>query len=722
MSEYPPQPHQRLSSESSDLSSRELPDAPSIAPKPPALPPASTASADLDVAPINDLFAPGILPLRLPWLSHLGPQGQAYLYLALIAFPLLLLRSPQQSLMAHDEGIYAGQALDIVRSGNWINPVSFTYDRTIGIQWVIALAYHLFGVGEGVARLPSTLACLLGLGLTYRIGALLLSPSLGFLGAVILSLSHLWIQYGRLSTQDMPLVGLELLGFWALLEAGRCAVVITDDRAVQSPDPSTQDPITRLVDPAEIRPETHSGVRLQARSRSRLGGRPVWWPSLGWGRPEITRQLWLLLVGVSFGLACFIKGFMVLPVAAAALPYFIATETRYRTLRSWGLYLGLVLGLAPLGFWLGASVVTYGSWEPLQGLVGKLSKLSQESYLGAGFTYYLWNLPANSFPWFVFSLWGTGILWQRCKCAQAPLPLGGIWLVGVYPWLLMGELTLFATRTRYYPLQVLPFWSLLAALGFAQMLSWYREDRVRPRLGQKPDQNSNQELDQNSIQGRTDHGRTDQGRTAQGEPIQGGAMHPRVSYWNWGLLWIASGLGLLLTLGGVGVWVAIGLGILPADNLTYGLLALTWGGPWLVMGVITWRDRQMLRDRRRFWPWLGSLLCGPWLTIALLGSTGLWGNYNPQLKTFLEQESIAALIQSEHIHWIRGQDLSTQARKTGLLLEFYTTHPGQSWTSLDQLSPGAYAWVSDTIALDTASVPYQNWGEINGWQLIQRSF
>ena len=132
----------------------------------------SSCLGSVEVSPLtlnnpNSFQPPVILPLSR--LSRISP----YFILIGGASVLLLLRSPQQSFMAHDEGYYAQQARWIFETGDWITvpwwgePV---YDRTIGLQWLIAAAYTLFGVSEGVARLPSTLACLLSGVLTYEIG------------------------------------------------------------------------------------------------------------------------------------------------------------------------------------------------------------------------------------------------------------------------------------------------------------------------------------------------------------------------------------------------------------------------------------------------------------------------------------------------------------------------------------------------------------------------
>jgi 4-amino-4-deoxy-L-arabinose transferase-like glycosyltransferase len=182
-----------------------------------------------------------------------------YLSLLLWVLPLVLVRSGQQSLMAHDEGIYAVQAKAILETGNWLAPqwagvVSF--DRTIGMQWLIALSYRLLGLGEEAVRLPSSLGYVLSTVLLLRIGSLTIGSRLGWLGAAIFAVVPLVAHYARLGTQDMVLVALEVVAVWTLLE----------------------------------------GEQI---------GRRSWW---------------LLGTGVMFGWGFLIKGFMVLPAAIALLP------------------------------------------------------------------------------------------------------------------------------------------------------------------------------------------------------------------------------------------------------------------------------------------------------------------------------------------------------------------------------------------------------------------
>ena len=135
--------------------------------------------------------------------------------------PLLLSAAPR-SLLAHDEGYYALQARWIQLSGHWLAPLWWDqplYDRTIGVPWLIAASQQLLGPSAWAAHLPSLLAAVACLWITGQLGRQLLGPGQGWLSALLLALTPLWLNYAHQASQDMPLLALELLGLWALLRA-----------------------------------------------------------------------------------------------------------------------------------------------------------------------------------------------------------------------------------------------------------------------------------------------------------------------------------------------------------------------------------------------------------------------------------------------------------------------------------------------------------------------
>ncbi len=334
--------------------------------------------------------------------------------------------SGEQSLMAHDEGWYAMQARWMVERQDWLTQWwwgTAIFDRMIGVHWLIATAFTLFGISDGVARLPSLV---LGIGtvlLTFRLGCLLLPTAAAVLGALILPLCPLFLSYGRMATQDIPLVFIEVLMVLALVLA----------------------------------------------DRNREHQLAFW----GWG----------LVAGACLGLGFLIKSVMIFLPVIALLPFFWGHK---HLLRNPGLYVGLILGFTLPGAWLLQSVQVYGG-RVLTEMFGKLLMLGEKSYHGDGnFFYYFWNIPANSFPWTLFAL-GGWLWWcchgRRISRFRLRTPMGLV--MGIYPLVLFTLLTLFSTRTSYYSLQLYPWLALWAAFGLCELYRqwWWRLVWIRGLSG-----------------------------------------------------------------------------------------------------------------------------------------------------------------------------------------------------------------------------------------------
>jgi 4-amino-4-deoxy-L-arabinose transferase-like glycosyltransferase len=535
-----------------------------------------------------------------------------YLTLLLWVLPLVLMQSPGQSLMAHDEGIYAIQAKSILETGDWLAPQwgeQISFDRTIGMQWLIAICYKFFGITEGAVRLPSQIAFVSSVLLLYRIGQLILRQRhLAWLGAAVLAVMPLSVQYARLGTQDTVLVMLELLAAWAMLES----------------------------EPADRQSDGQA------------------------------RRSLLLLTGASLGWGFMIKGFMVIPAAIAFLPYLVLQFRQHRHLLNPWLYLGMVVGWWPVVGWLWAATQKYGK-QPLDELVFKLFYLGGTTNYDAGPLYYLWNIPANGFPWVFFAIAGGWLCLKNIHCHNL---IKSHWaLVLGFPLTLFVELTLFKTRTHYYPLQLLPWLALLAAIAINFLIQLYRQQRSARLVGTVSFVLGGLGL---LVVGMSILGLTD-----QFPPLPGveAAEVLRVS-----------GIGLVLGLGWLGLW-----------------------GTWL------WRRQgSIFRSAQQ---WLICLLLPVWLTLALLGLTGLWGDYVPALKVMLADPQVAAIVQNQTVDFIADPtQLYRGGRKRYLLLSYYTPENGRHWR---QWEPVDVAWVDPNLAA-LRSADYEVLAEYYGWELVQR--
>ncbi|HEY9738680.1 MAG TPA: glycosyltransferase family 39 protein [Trichocoleus sp.] len=541
----------------------------------------------------------------LEWLLRYRIAG----FLLLWAGLLLGLHSSQQSYLAHDEGYYAQQARWILENQDWITvgwwgkPV---YDRTIGLQWLMTLSYALFGFSEWAARLPSTVAGLMAVLLTWRLGQQLSEKRVGWWGAAILAVLPVWMQASQLGMQDVVLTAVELVGLWALLAA-------------------------------EGAPSRHGRAAYLSRD----------WGRFGWG----------VVAGATVGLGFFIKTFMVVLPVLALMPYLLLEHRRHRHLANPGLYLGLGLGFLPVTLWLGLSMARYGS-SPLEELFGKVLALSRSDGLfesSATPLFYFWNIPVNSFPWALFAIAGSILIWRTPGLSRKWLWLG-------YPLLLFLLLLAFKTRTWYYALQLYPFIALQAAFALNTLSARYLSERPYQR------------------------------------------RLPLLLSWvvaAFGSLLLVAGLAVLLPLPGV-----------PLELRPYGWVGLGGGLGWLVPLWVSQRDRHRARLMGQGWLWQMGWLLGPWLAIAAAFLTGLWGNYAPDLKTALQQPPIAPVLEQHTVHFVQPD-----ANAEAVLLTLYTPSLGSNLPSLEALAPGEYAWIENS-ANQPLPPQYSVIETVRGWQLV----
>ena len=131
----------------------------------------------------------------------------------------LLIYFGKRSLIAYDEGFYALQARWMLQNNNWIIPVwldQYVLDRTVGIQFLIAKFQKLFGVNSFAAHLPTTIAAILMLILTYKLHQELISQKDAIFSALILATTYIWLDFAHLATQDMIFACLVTSGVYSI--------------------------------------------------------------------------------------------------------------------------------------------------------------------------------------------------------------------------------------------------------------------------------------------------------------------------------------------------------------------------------------------------------------------------------------------------------------------------------------------------------------------------
>ena len=117
-----------------------------------------------------------------------------------------------------DEGVNAECAREMAETGTWIVPL-FNWElrtaKPVLLYWLLRITYDTFGTNEFAARLPSALAYLGFILLTYELGRKLFDATTGLLAGVIVASTLELVKLGHAATPDSTLLFCLLLYIWA---------------------------------------------------------------------------------------------------------------------------------------------------------------------------------------------------------------------------------------------------------------------------------------------------------------------------------------------------------------------------------------------------------------------------------------------------------------------------------------------------------------------------
>lgn len=183
---------------------------------------------------------------------------------------------------------------------------------------------------------------------------------------------------------------------------------------------------------------------------------------------------WALGAGMGFGLICLTKGMMGLLLGAIAL-LFLSWDTP-RLLTSWYVWLGLLLGSAPVAAWYAAQFLHYGQKFINTGLLDQsLHRIwtPVENHKGPPW-YYLLEIVKYAWPWLLFLPQGFRLAWENRNLGWAKLVLvwSSVYLVVV---------SLMVTKLPWYVLPVYPALALVAGAQLGEVWHW-PSSRSYPRI------------------------------------------------------------------------------------------------------------------------------------------------------------------------------------------------------------------------------------------------
>ena len=143
-----------------------------------------------------------------------------YLLLATAWACLCLVNLGTPSLWDIDEGNNAEAAREMLDCGNWVVP-TFNYqlrvDKPALLYWLQIGAFRLFGINEFAARLPSALAALAAVLMTYELGRQMFGAATGLLAGLVLASTGLFCAAAHFANPDALLNACTLLTlffFW----------------------------------------------------------------------------------------------------------------------------------------------------------------------------------------------------------------------------------------------------------------------------------------------------------------------------------------------------------------------------------------------------------------------------------------------------------------------------------------------------------------------------
>ena len=311
-------------------------------------------------------------------------------------FPLIFYYG-KRSFLAFDEGFYALQARWILDKGNWIIPLwwdEYFLDRTNGIQVLIAKSQDIFGKNMFAVYLPTTIAAIIMLFITYKLHEEFFGKNYTIISPLILSTTYLWFDYSHLATQDLIYSCLVTIGVFSL-------------------------------------------VKIK----------------------ENKSNFYILFFGIWIGLAFMMKTFLVAVPLAALSPYLLAKRNLFFNKSFW---LGLIIGFIPYLLWayfinpyLDQNIIFY--------LFEKFNDLSNKNNFTNPFYYYFWNIPVTFLPWSIFSI--VGLISNSSENKNKRL------ILTYFPLILILIISIFSTKTPYYPLQISSILSLNAYAGIKYLFT-----------------------------------------------------------------------------------------------------------------------------------------------------------------------------------------------------------------------------------------------------------
>jgi len=177
-------------------------------------------------------------------------------------------------------------------------------------------------------------------------------------------------------------------------------------------------------------------------------------------------KFFILLFGIWIGLAFMMKTFLVFVPLMSLLPYFFKKKNLLFGKFFW---IGLLIGFIPYLFWT-FSINPYLDKNIIFYLLEKFNFLSSKNTFTNPFYYYFWNIPVTFLPWSFFAI--IGAIYNISQSKEDK------YILAFFPLILVATLSIFSTKTPYYPLQISSIFSLNTYAGIKYLFNSKRYKQI----------------------------------------------------------------------------------------------------------------------------------------------------------------------------------------------------------------------------------------------------
>ena len=357
------------------------------------------------------------------------------------------------------------------------------------------------------------------------------------------------------------------------------------------------------------------------------------------------KKFFLLATGLWIGLAFMMKTFLTIIPFLSIAPFLIYSRIFFKKL----FWIGLIIGFMPFLIW-SLKILNIYDFDVYSGLYNKLIYLSEDNHFSNPISYYLWNIPINIFPWSIFALIGIISSIKNKNFIER-------YFLFFFPLINIFLLSLFSTKTPYYPLQILPLISLNTYKGLF-----------------------------NTFNNKT-------------------VINKIVTSFNF---YFIPFLLVILVLYFNSNFS--NLSINPNEKLLISSGTIIFSVGWLSTGLFKTTGKKII-----------FALLGPYLMTSILVQSGTLSDRSKELRIATENLIKAENLNNKAVEVIKGDINSTNAHSKIIKISLLMPNIGNGLKDISQLSLNQYAWVTNTnIKLNNKIKIVDDSKIFSPWKLVHR--